>query len=198
MLLYDVFGVFTIFICFLLIFNFIKNYISKKTIILEHKWIMICGFFYIFFRIVILILFNQTNLEVTNPLISYLNSFSSNWSDALFNFYTEFVKRLSFNLISSDLRSYFAVIIGLLLILPYVINYKRKNNSLNNLETDWVFNLSPLIFVCFFILIITCGRVVIRGHFGVWYIVFLQFSALCIWVSIFILGKLIRNYYPFL
>ena len=78
------------------------------------------------FRIVILILFNQTNLEVTNPLISYLNSFSSNWSDALFNFYTEFVKRLSFNLISSDLRSYFAVIIGLLLILPYVINYKRK------------------------------------------------------------------------
>ena len=52
---------------------------------------MICGFLHLFSH-KLLILFNQTNLEVTTPLISYLNSFSSNWSDALFNFYTEFVK----------------------------------------------------------------------------------------------------------
>ena len=142
---------------FLLIINFIKNYILK-TIIFEHKWLMICGLLYISSRILILILFNQSNLDVTNPLISYLNSFHRTGA-MLYSISILNLLRLSFNLISSDLRSYFAVIMFLLLSLPYIINYSKKIHSLDNLER---LLLPPLIFVIFFLLIIAFGRVVIE------------------------------------
>ena len=175
-LLYDVFGIFLMVIGFLLIIKSIIFYIINKSIQLEHVWIIIFSIIYLTFRLLVAYLNIDINSQSTNPFISYLNSISPNWDIALKNFYIEFFKRVSFNLISNDLIPFFILFIFILLGISFKESFK---------ETDWIFICSPIIFVFLFVIIIMFGRVVVRGNYGDWYIIFFHFCALCIWSSIF-------------
>ncbi len=175
-LFHDIFGIFLIFISSLVIFKAIRIFLSNNSFKIEYISVIICSLIYLIFRITIFISFHEINLENFNPLVSYFHSFHKDWIISVKNFFIEFFKRSSFNLISKE----FVPILILIIIILLSLSLKKKSKDL-----DTIYLFSPILFVIFFILVILSGRVVISGNYGDWYIIFIQFCALCIWISIF-------------